>query len=501
MIRKVEPVLGRDHARRRCHAGGDVARHGAGFRVRPPARWRRTQRTIKMIVPFTPGSPNDVIARLLAQHLSARLGQGVIVDNRPGAGTTTGMKAAAIAEPDGNTLLFQSSSLVVAPAMYKNLDYDPLKAFAPVANVVEGHWVTVVPPSLPVQLDRRVHRAMRRPIPGTLNFGFGQGTAPQLVGEWFKIRQRPRRRQRALSRRRAGDHRHAGRPHPSQHRHHRDAGAADQGRQAQGDLGLEPGALPELPDVPTMIESGFPGLSLSFWAGLWAPAGTPDAGRRQAQRRGQRGARLAGDARRAWRGSASRRRPGSPQDFAAFIAAESPEMGGDRPRQRREGRINARHREETMISRRGLLSGAAAFGIGAATDARAQTYPDKPIKLIVPFPPGGPIDTMARLAAQVHHRRRRPAGGGREPSRRRLHHRLEGGRGVAARRLHAAVRLVRLARGRALALRQRRHRSAQDVRADLELRAAAACHGGAGRRCRPRRSRSSSPTPRPTPAS
>src|SRR5882672_7595090 len=85
-------------------------------------------RVIKMITPFTPGSPVDVAARLLAQHLGAQLGQNVIVDNRPGAGTTTGMKAAAMAEADGYTLLYQSSSLVVAPAMYKSLDYDPLKA-------------------------------------------------------------------------------------------------------------------------------------------------------------------------------------------------------------------------------------------------------------------------------------------------------------------------------------------------------------------------------------
>src|SRR6266481_8921625 len=101
-------------------------------------------RVIKMITPFTPGSPVDVAARLIAQHLGTRLGQNVIVDNRPGAGTTTGMKAAAMAEPDGYTLLFQSSSLVVAPAMYRNLDYDPLKAFTPVANVASSHWVTVV---------------------------------------------------------------------------------------------------------------------------------------------------------------------------------------------------------------------------------------------------------------------------------------------------------------------------------------------------------------------
>src|SRR6187549_2540480 len=79
-------------------------------------------RPIRMIAPFTPGSPVDVIARLLAQHLTTELKQSVVVENRPGAGTTIGMKAASLAEPDGYTLLFQSSSLVVAPAMYKNID-------------------------------------------------------------------------------------------------------------------------------------------------------------------------------------------------------------------------------------------------------------------------------------------------------------------------------------------------------------------------------------------
>src|ERR1044071_5806768 len=108
-------------------------------------------RPVKMIAPFTPGSPVDVVARLLAQQLSAALPQSVVVENRPGAGTIIGMKAVATAEPDGYTLLFQSSSLVVAPAMYKNLDFDPVKSFAPVANVAWGSWVTVVPPSLPVR--------------------------------------------------------------------------------------------------------------------------------------------------------------------------------------------------------------------------------------------------------------------------------------------------------------------------------------------------------------
>src|SRR3954451_6299109 len=141
-------------------------------------------RPIKMIAPFTAGSPVDVVARLLAQQLSAALPQSVVVENRSGAGTTIGMKAGATAEPDGYTLLFQSSSLVVAPAMYKNLDFDPLKSFAPVANVAWGSWVTVVPPELPVRNAQELI-AYAKAHPGTLNFGFGQGTAPQLVGEWF----------------------------------------------------------------------------------------------------------------------------------------------------------------------------------------------------------------------------------------------------------------------------------------------------------------------------
>ena len=150
----------------------------------------------------------------------------MVVENRPGAGTTIGMKAASLAEPDGYTLLFQSSSLVVAPAMYKNLDYDPVKSFAPVANVAWGSWVTVVPPSLPVRSPQELI-AYAKAHPGTLNFGYGQGTAPQLVGEWFNKTNGLADRERALQGRHAGDHRHARRHHPAQHRHHLDAAAAD----------------------------------------------------------------------------------------------------------------------------------------------------------------------------------------------------------------------------------------------------------------------------------
>ncbi len=218
-------------------------------------------RPIRMIAPFTPGSPVDVVARLLAQHLSAELKQSVVVENRPGAGTTIGMKAAALAEPDGYTLLFQSSSLVVAPAMYKNLDYDPLKSFAPVANVAWGSPQELI--------------AYARAHPNTLNFGFGQGTAPQLVGEWFN---------------KTNGLQIASVPYKGGMQAITDM----LGGTIQLNIGTTSTLLPliregkiraiaqwgksreaDLPDVPTMIESGFPGLSLGFWVGLWAPAVTP----------------------------------------------------------------------------------------------------------------------------------------------------------------------------------------------------------------------------------
>jgi tripartite-type tricarboxylate transporter receptor subunit TctC len=231
-------------------------------------------RPIRMIAPFAPGSPVDVVARLLAQHLATELKQSVVVENRPGAGTTIGMKAAALAEPDGHTLLFQSSSLVVAPAMYKNLDYDPLKSFAPVANVAWGSWVTVVPPSLPVRSPQELI-AHAKAHPDTLNFGYGQGTAPQLVGEWFN---------------KTNGLQIASVPYKGGMQAITDM----LGGTIQLNIGTTATLLPliregkiraiaqwgrtreaDLPDVPTMIESGFPGLSLGFWVGLWAPAGTP----------------------------------------------------------------------------------------------------------------------------------------------------------------------------------------------------------------------------------
>ena len=107
---------------------------------------------IKMIVPFPAGGPIDTMARLTAADLGNRLGQQVIVENRPGAGSTIGFKAAASAEPDGYTLLFGSSgSLGVAPALYPSLDVDPLKHFVTVATTSLLPHIMVVGPNVPAK--------------------------------------------------------------------------------------------------------------------------------------------------------------------------------------------------------------------------------------------------------------------------------------------------------------------------------------------------------------
>jgi tripartite-type tricarboxylate transporter receptor subunit TctC len=244
----------------------------------PAVSWAQTYPTqpIRIIVPFTPASPNDVVARILAQHLSTRLGQSVVIDNRPGGGTLIGAKVAAAAEPNGYTLLFNSSSIVVAPAMYKNPGYDPLKSFIPVANTIFGHWTTVVLNSIPASTVPEFV-AYAKKNPGKLTFGYGQGTAPQLVGEWLKVREKldmisvPFKGGSQVITEMLGG------------RIHFHVGSAStliphiQNGSLKAISSWGPQRDPELPDVPTMVESGYPGLALGFWAGVFAPAGTPDA--------------------------------------------------------------------------------------------------------------------------------------------------------------------------------------------------------------------------------
>ena len=140
---------------------------------------------IKVIVPYTPGSPVDVLARVVTQQVAARLAQGIVIDNRPGAGTTLGTKMAASAEPDGYTLLIGATSFILSFSLYQNLDYDA-RSFVPVAMLAHSPQVLVIAPSVPAATVAEFV-AYAKANPGKLNFGFGLGTLPQILGESFKI--------------------------------------------------------------------------------------------------------------------------------------------------------------------------------------------------------------------------------------------------------------------------------------------------------------------------
>ena len=228
---------------------------------------------IKLILPYTPGSPNDVLARLVAPHLSSRLGQTVVIDNRPGGGTAIGAKAVMTAEPDNYTLLFSNTpSHLIAPLVNKSFTYDPLKDFVPISMIGSSSNVLVIAPSVPAQ-SLRDFISYAKANPGTLNFGFGQGTQPQLVGEMFKlaaginIASIPYRGgAQAITDLLAG-------------RIHMNVGTVAtllplirEGRvRALAVTSTERSA--DLPEVPTMAESGLPNVTSVTYYGILGPAG------------------------------------------------------------------------------------------------------------------------------------------------------------------------------------------------------------------------------------
>ncbi|PWT84248.1 MAG: hypothetical protein C5B56_15900, partial [Proteobacteria bacterium] len=143
-------------------------------------------RAVRMIVPFAPAGPADVLARLIAQKLTHNLGQQFYVENQAGAGGNLGMGAGARAAPDGYTVTVVSTSYVVNPSLYAKLPYDPFKDFAPVTLAAASPNVLVVHPSLPARSVSELI-AFLRANPGKYSFAHaGVGTTPHLSGELFK---------------------------------------------------------------------------------------------------------------------------------------------------------------------------------------------------------------------------------------------------------------------------------------------------------------------------
>ncbi len=230
---------------------------------------------IKIIAPFGPGGFTDVVARLLGVKLGEALGQAVVIENKPGAGSTIGTDYVAKAAPDGYTLVIVSSTHVISPWIYKSIPYDPIKSFAPVTKLVDSAYVLLVNPKLPVK-NVQEFITLAKKDPETVHYASsGNGSAQHMIGGLFESM--------------TGS--------PLKHVPYRSSSAATtdliSGVVESSFAGI-PNALaqvpngrlralavtsakraPQLPDVPTMQEAGVAGYDATIWLGMLAPAGTP----------------------------------------------------------------------------------------------------------------------------------------------------------------------------------------------------------------------------------
>ena len=160
---------------------------GAAFPARAAAEW--PNRPVKLIVPFPPGGSTDILGRAIAQKLQEALGQPFVVENRPGAGGSIGATEVARATPDGYTLLMgHIGTLAINPSLYKQLPYDPLTSFAPVALVARVPNVLVVNPAVPARSVQELI-VLAKAKPGSLRYASGgNGSAAHIAMEYFKLR-------------------------------------------------------------------------------------------------------------------------------------------------------------------------------------------------------------------------------------------------------------------------------------------------------------------------
>jgi tripartite-type tricarboxylate transporter receptor subunit TctC len=233
------------------------------------------ERPVTIVVPFAAGGANDVVVRLIQAPLGEALGAPVVIENRPGAGGSIGIGQVAHARPDGYTLLMAASGFAVNPSLYAKVPYDPVRDFEQVAELCTFPIVFTVRPEMGVAtLGELVARA--RTAPGKLNYSTpGTGTVPQLATELLKLDTRI-------------DMVHV--PYP---------GAAPAAQAlltktveiasmsvAVAEPLIKAGLIrglavtgserwPELPDIPTAAESGFPAAAAETWQGIMVPAGTP----------------------------------------------------------------------------------------------------------------------------------------------------------------------------------------------------------------------------------
>jgi len=234
-------------------------------------------RPIRLVIPYSPGGATDVPGRLIAQKLSEVFGHQVIVDNRPGAGSVIGSEIVARAQPDGYTLLLTGTPFAVIPALYTKLPFDPAKDFAPVMQVALAPNVLVVHPSLAARSVKELI-ALAQAQPGKINYASGgTGGATHLFASLFltmakiNLTHIPYKGSGPSVADLLGGHVKVGMPGIAIVIPH-----AKAGRMIALGVTSERRA-PQIPDVPTIAESGVPGYDAAVWFGLLAPKGAPAA--------------------------------------------------------------------------------------------------------------------------------------------------------------------------------------------------------------------------------
>ncbi len=305
------------HPLRRTLVLASAALAAAPLRAQQP-------RSLRIIVPFTPGGSTDILARALAPKLALALGYNVLIDNKPGAGGSLGAAEAARAEPDGLTLLMgHIGTLAVNPALYPRLGYDPIKSFAPVAWVALVPNVLVVPAASPAR-NLRDFIAQAAAAPGRLSYSSGgNGSAAHIAFETLKLRCKVyvlhipyRGTAPSVTDLIAGqvDATFTGVPAVLPH--------IRSGR-LRARAGSRARRMPALPEVPTVAESGYPGFEADQWYGLVAPVGTPGALIERLNGEVNKVLALP-DVARQLAGEGAQAVPATPQAFAALIARELP---------------------------------------------------------------------------------------------------------------------------------------------------------------------------------
>ena len=228
-----------------------------------------------MILPFPPGGPTDIVGRLVAARLAEQIGQSVVADSRPGASGNLGLEIASKSPPDGYTIVLSSPVIALSPLLFSKLNYDPRKDLAPIALVGAVRNVLVIHPSVPAKTLQEFIQIARK-NPGKLNYGSGGvGTTTHLAPELLKSLEKL----------------------DIVHVPYKGSGLALIGL-ASGQVDMEvlaapaalgqilagrvralavlsPARLPDLPDVPTTRELGYPNFEISVWYGILAPAATP----------------------------------------------------------------------------------------------------------------------------------------------------------------------------------------------------------------------------------